>query len=41
MFNNKLGVSNQFDLVKEEECITKIKALKLFDMNKLNDSEYT
>ena len=39
MLNNKLGIDNEFDLAKEEERITKIKALELFDTNKINEFE--
>ena len=39
MLNNKLGIENEFDLAKEEERITKIKALELFDTNKINEFE--
>ena len=33
MLENKLGISNEVELSKEEERITKLKALKLFDNN--------
>ena len=39
MLYNKLGIDNEFDLAKEEERITKIKALELFDTNKINEFE--
>ena len=39
MLNNKLGIEKEFDLAKEEERITKIKALELFDTNKINEFE--
>lgn len=39
MLNNKFGIENEFDLAKEEERITKIKALELFDTNKINEFE--
>lgn len=39
MLNNKLGISNEIELAKEEERITKIKALELFDTNKINEFE--
>ena len=39
MLNNKLGIDNELDLAKEEERITKIKALELFDTNKINEFE--
>lgn len=39
MLENKLGISNEVELVKEEERITKLKALKLFDSGKINDFE--
>ena len=31
MLGNKLGITNEVELAKEEEKITKIKALELFD----------
>lgn len=37
MVNNKLGINNDVELAKEEERITKIKALELFDTNKINE----
>ena len=39
MLENKLGITNEVELNKEEERITKIKALELFDTNKINDFE--
>lgn len=39
MLNNKLGITNEIELAKEEERITKIKALELFDTNKINEIE--
>ena len=39
MLNNKLGITNEIELTKEEERITKLKALELFDNNKINDFE--
>lgn len=36
--DNKLGITNQSDLAREEK-ITKLKALELFDSKKLNDFE--
>lgn len=39
MLENKLGITSQFELAKKEEKITKIKALELFDTNKINEYE--
>ena len=39
MLDNKLGITNEFELAKEEERITKLKALELFDTNKINEFE--
>ncbi len=39
MLKNKLGLANDIELAKEEEKITKIKALELFDSNKINGFE--
>ena len=39
MLDNKLGISNEIELAKKEESITKIKALELFDTNKINEFE--
>ena len=39
MLDNKLGITNEVELAKEEERITKIKALELFDTNKINEIE--
>ena len=39
MLENKLGINNEIELSKEEERITKLKALELFDTNKINEFE--
>ena len=39
MLENKLGITNDIELAKEEERITKIKALELFDTGKINEFE--
>ena len=39
MLKNKLGLTNDIELAKEEERITKLKALELFDSNKINEFE--
>lgn len=39
MLENKLGITNEAELSKEEERITKLKALELFDTNKINEFE--
>ena len=39
MIENKLGITNEVELAKEEERITKLKALELFDTNKINEFE--
>lgn len=39
MLENKLGITNEVELAKEEERITKIKALELFDTGKINEFE--
>ena len=39
MLENKLGITNEIELAKEEERITKMKALELFDSNKINEFE--
>lgn len=39
MLKNKLEINNEIELDKEEERITKIKALELFDTNKINNIE--
>lgn len=39
MLENKLGITNETELSKEEERITKLKALELFDTNKINEFE--
>ena len=39
MLENKLGIANSVDLAHEEERITKLKALKLFDTNKIDEFE--
>lgn len=39
MLENKLKISNEIELAKEEEKITKLKALELFDTKKIYDFE--
>lgn len=39
MLENKLGITNEVELAREEERITKLKALELFDSNKINEFE--
>jgi len=39
MLGNKLGITSEIELANEEERITKIKALELFDSNKINEFE--
>lgn len=39
MLENKLGITNEIELSKEEERITKLKALELFDTNKISEFE--
>ncbi len=39
MLKNKLGIVNEIELSKEEERITKTKALELFDSNEINEFE--
>ena len=39
MLENKLGITNTLELAKEEEKITKLRALELFDTNKINEIE--
>ena len=39
MLENKLGITNDLELHKEKERITKLKALELFDTNKINEIE--
>lgn len=39
MLENKLKITNEVELSKEEERVTKIKALELFDTNKINEFE--
>ena len=39
MLENKLGINNDVELAKEEERITKLKALELFDTNIINEFE--
>ena len=39
MLENKLGIKSSVELANEEERITKIKALELFDKNKINEFE--
>lgn len=39
MLENKLRITNEVELAKEEERITKLKALELFDKNEINQFE--
>ena len=39
MLENKLNITNEIERAKEEERITKLKALELFDTNKINEFE--
>jgi len=39
MLDNKLGITNEIELSKEEERISKLKALELFDTKKINELE--
>lgn len=39
MLENKLGITNEIELLKEEERITKINALELFDSKKIDEFE--
>ena len=39
MLKNKLEIDNPIELAKEEERITKLKALELFETGKLNSFE--
>lgn len=39
MLENKLGINSQVELANEEERITKLKALELFDTGKINEVE--
>ena len=39
MLENKLEITNELELHKEKERITKLKALELFDTNKINEIE--
>lgn len=39
MLENKLDITNEVELAKEEERITKLKALELFDTKKINEFE--
>lgn len=39
MLENKLGITSSFELANEEEKITKLKALELFDTNKIDEFE--
>lgn len=39
MLENKLNITNEIELEKEEERITKLRALELFDTNKINEFE--
>lgn len=39
MLENKLNITNEIELAKEEERVTKLRALELFDTNKINEFE--
>ena len=39
MLENKLNITSEIELAKEEERITKLKAIELFDSNKINEIE--
>lgn len=39
MLENKLNITNEVELAKEEERITKLKALELFDSGRINEFE--
>src|SRR5574344_1308017 len=39
MLENKLGITNEVELAKEEEKMTKKKALELFDLNLIDNFE--
>lgn len=39
MLENKLGITNEIELLKEQERITKINALELFDSKKIDEFE--
>ena len=39
MLKNKLGINDEIELAREEERITKLKAIKLFETGKLNQFE--
>ena len=39
MLENKLGITSSIELANEEEKITKLKALELFDTNKIDEFE--
>ena len=39
MISNKLGITSEIEFANEEERITKIKALELFDTGKINEFE--
>jgi len=39
MLDNKLKITNEVEFAREEEKITKLKALELFDSNKINEFE--
>ena len=39
MLENKLAITNEIELSKEEERLTKLKALELFDTNRINEIE--
>ena len=39
MLDNKLGINSEIELAKKEEEITKLKALELFDLKKIDEFE--
>ena len=39
MLNNKLGINNEIELAKEEERLTKLKAIELFDSKTIDEYE--
>ena len=39
MLDNKLGITSNVELAKEEEKITKLKAIELFDSGKIDEFE--
>ena len=39
MLENKLGIKNSYDLAREEEKITKLNAMELFDTKKIDEFE--